>query len=233
MIGVLNAYHWDGDPNSYQTKYAPMARDFLEKHFSEKQVRFYEIPKSDRPASPADCDFWLITGSAKSVYEDVEWIDWLKQFTKECHAQKAKVIGLCFGHQLVAEALGGEVKKSDKGWGVGVRQFQILSQKPWMTPALDKASLIYSHQDQVMRLPEGAEALGSSEFCEHEAFQVGNHFLCFQGHPEFTADYAVGRYEARKNIIGEPTFTTALDSMSGNIDDATIWAWIKNFVQQP
>lgn len=229
MIGLLNAYHWDKNPNSYQAKYAPMCVDFLKKAFPDQAIKVYELPTGEKPALPTECDMWLISGSGKSAYENIDWINELKVFIQDCHKEKSKLIGLCFGHQMIAAALGGAVKKSAKGWGVGVRSFDVLCEKPWMSPALKQVSLLYSHQDQVSKLPDEAEHLGQSEFCTYEAFQIGNHILAFQGHPEFTKDFALDRYQSRKELLGEEVYAQAVQSLQKDSSHSFVWNWIKSF----
>lgn len=229
MIGVLNVYHWDGDPSSYQARYAPMFSGFLKATFPETRIRIYNVPSGDRPKTPKDCHLWLISGSSKSVYEDFEWIHWLKSFVQEIHKEKTKLVGLCFGHQLIAHTLGGEAKKSDKGWGVGVRNFDILKEKAWMRPSLKKVKLLYSHQDQVTELPPGAEHLGESDFCRYECYQLGDHILSIQGHPEFNKDFALERYTSRQNIIGDEKFEDAKRSLKEPTSADDVWSWIKSF----
>ena len=229
MIGVLNVYHWDGDPNSYQARYAPMFSSFLEATFPETQIRIYNVPSGDRPQTPKDCDRWLISGSSKSVYEDFEWVHWVKSFVQQIHEEKSKLIGLCFGHQMIAHALGGQVKKSDRGWGVGVREFNILTRKTWMNPSLKAVRLLYSHQDQVVSLPPGSEHLGQSAFCEYECYQLGEHILSFQGHPEFSKDFALERYTSRKELIGDEIFEEAKASLKNSTHAQEVWSWIKSF----
>ncbi|MBT4760629.1 MAG: GMP synthase [Bdellovibrionaceae bacterium] len=140
-----------------------------------------------------------------------------------------KLLGICFGHQIIAKALGGEVKASNKGWGVGVRKSILKNKKQWMAPELDQFSLLYSHQDQVSRLPKEAEQLFFSDFCEFEAYQVGDHILSIQGHPEFTKVYARDRMVSRKSKLGEKLFYQARKSLLQETDQQTIGKWIVNF----
>ena len=108
----------------------------------------------------------------------------------------------CFGHQLIAQALGGAVGRAAAGWGVGVHTWKVVRDESWMRPAKREFRLLASHQDQVKTLPSGARLLASSKFCPHAAFAVGEHMLAVQGHPEFTKAYAEFLMHKRRPLLG-------------------------------
>jgi len=229
-IGLLNSYICDSDPNSYQHTYAPMFQQFFSEQVSATwDLREYRITQDEWPETIDECDGWIICGSPKSVYDEDSWIAELITFTKECHQHEKPLVGICFGHQLIAQALGGKVGKSEKGWGVGVRDFNILASKPWMTEAKKHCSLLFSHQDQVDKLPQGAELLASDPFCPHQIFSIGDHILSIQGHPEFTITYMQNRLEDRKTIIGKHSYQAACASLSQSADSALFGSWIHAF----
>ena len=228
MIGFINAYRPDGGLVAYQERYLPMFVDYLEKTFPVDEIRVYEPALGDMPGKPEDCSLWVISGSPKNADDTDPWIQALAEFIRACDAVKAKVVGVCFGHQIMAQALGGKVATSDKGWGVGARKFDILKQKSWMDPAIETATLLYSHHDQVMELPEGAEHLGRSDFCEYEAFSVGDHFLCVQAHPEFDTDYARGSLASKRKTLGEAHYDRAIESLKMPLSADVLMRWIRN-----
>lgn len=166
----------------------------------------YQAISGEYPKDSNKCDAFLITGSKASAYDKEPWIKQLEDYIKTLAEQQKKLIGICFGHQLIAQALGGKVEKSNKGWGVGVMASEILMNKPWMQPAQQQFSLLVSHQDQVIELPDGAERIACSDFCINSSYQVSNHILTFQGHPEFTVGYAQQSMDNRREIIGEDRY---------------------------
>jgi len=233
MIGLLNAYHFDTSAGSYQNKYEPIFIEYLEKVLHQREIKTYQVAQNEFPKSVDECHSWIITGSPASAYEDEQWIHNLSQFIRDCHAKKIKMLGICFGHQLIAHALGGEVVNSDKGWGVGVRDFDVSHTKHWMTPALEeKCSLLFSHQDQVQTLPEGAISLGGDDFCEFQMYSIDEHVFSIQGHPEFTRDYAKERYDTRIERLGEDCHKEAITSLKKETDELTVGKWITNFLKK-
>ena len=229
-IGLLNAYICDPDPNSYQYTYAPMFRQFFSEHISATwDLTEYLITQNKWPKTIDECDGWIICGSPKSVYDGDSWIAELMTFAKNCHRHKKPLVGICFGHQLIAQALGGKVGKSEKGWGVGMRDFNMLVSKPWMPEAKAHCRLLFSHQDQAEELPQDAELLASDPFCPHQIYTIGNHILSIQGHPEFTTTYMQNRLEDRKVLIGESSYQTACASLLKSADSALFGSWIHAF----
>ena len=132
---------------------------------------------------------YLIPGSNNAAYDDLPWIFTLQDWIRKAAARKVPLVGICFGHQLIAQALGGCVERFPGGWGVGIREMGVLDAD--MLPYFPdrKMRLIVNHHDQVTRLPEGAIPIATSDFCRYEGFRIGHHILTFQGHPEFTVDY--------------------------------------------
>ena len=152
-------------------------------------------------------DGFIITGSKSSAYDDKEWIRNLERLVQELHAKRKKMVGICFGHQVIARALGGTVAKSDKGWGVGVNVYNV-SELPVQgddeVPGGGSGvlKLVASHQDQVTVLPPGARTVVSNDHCENAGFVVGDHVLTLQGHPEFSAEYSEAIMAFRHDMIG-------------------------------
>ncbi|MBX2854940.1 MAG: type 1 glutamine amidotransferase [Rhodobacteraceae bacterium] len=140
------------------------------------------------------CDAWLVTGSRHGVYDNLPWIAPLRGFLRRAHDADAPLIGVCFGHQILAEALGGRAEKSERGWGLGVHNYEIVSDHAWMgvTP-FERMDLHAVHQDQVTIPPPGARTLAQSEFCPFAALAYGPEAaptaISIQAHPEFQADF--------------------------------------------
>ncbi len=189
----------------------------------------YDAEHGELPDSVHECDSWLISGSVSSVYEPLEWIDRARGFVAASVAADVPVVGVCFGHQLLAQALGGEVAASERGWGVGVHRYDIVADLPRWPAHLDVAtdlSLLASHQDQVTRLPEGATVLASSHHCPVAAFSLGDRAVAVQAHPEFTPELTARLIEARRDVIGPERSDLALAGLEAELDRDATAAWM-------
>ncbi len=190
----------------------------------------FDVEHFEYPQKLDECDGYVITGSKKSVYDDEPWIHRLEDFVRELDDAKKPLVGVCFGHQLVAQALGGKTEASASGWGVGVHATQIVDQQAFMQPPLEVMRVLVSHKDQVSQLPRGAELLATSEFCPNSMFQVGSHILCIQGHPEFIKPYSESLMNMRKTLLGEGVFDGGMESLKQPLDSDTLAKWILRFI---
>ncbi len=183
----ISSVHGDY-PGLYRNWLAPLNAVFTK----------YPVVNGDFPSDPDECDLWLITGSRFGAYEDHDWIPRLEQFIRDCHAQNSKMIGICFGHQIIAQALGGTVEKSHKGWGLGVHEYAWVDWPDQLGKQPEALRLQAVHQDQILKLPDGARKIGQSDFCEYAAIWYPDFALTVQGHPEFSNQFAIDLLEARK-----------------------------------
>jgi GMP synthase-like glutamine amidotransferase len=190
----------------------------------------YDVEHGVYPADDYECDGYVITGSKKSVYDDEPWIQKLTDYVRRLHEKRIRIVGLCFGHQLVAEALGGKTIGADVGWGAGLHASQVESTRWFMEPAADSFTLLVSHKDQVVRLPEGAELLASNDFCPNSMYSIDDHVFCMQGHPEFLPAYSADLIEMRKDILGQVTYEEAKSSLSGPLMSELVCQWIIRFL---
>lgn len=160
-------------------------------HSVNQNITFniYQTWDGELPEHPAANELYLITGSNNAAYDDLPWILSLQEWIRKAAARKVPLVGICFGHQVIAQALGGQVERYAGGWGVGIREMEVLDADLLFFFPDKKMCLIVNHHDQVTRLPEGAIPLATSDFCRYEGFRIGRHILTFQGHPEFTVDY--------------------------------------------
>ena len=204
---------------------------FLERAKPEFEYENYLIAEGEFPDSPDACDAYLITGSPKGVYESDLWLATLKIFIQDSYTAGKKLIGICFGHQMIAYSLGGRAEKSEKGWGLGQKRFDLYTEKPWMTNFLEHPSLYFVHQDQVMALPPEAELLGGNEFCPNLFYTIGNQVLGIQGHPEFPKILIQEIIESRELVVGEKLQAEALHSLEKGEPENQLFAeWIVNFL---
>lgn len=197
------------------------------------EFRVYDVEQGEYPADIDEVDAYLITGSKSSVYDDKPWIATLMEFVRELDRRRKKLVGICFGHQLVAQALGGKTGKSPKGWGVGLHTHRFNTVPEWHDDEGLDFDILVSHQDQVVSNATGARVLAGSEFCENAVCQIGNHILTFQGHPEFVPEYSREIMEFRREMIGEQTYADGVASLAVNPQRERVARWIVNFLRDP
>ena len=191
----------------------------------------YDLDEGRFPDSVDECDGWLCSPSRMSTYDLVPWLADAEHLLREIVATETPYVGICFGHQLLAQALGGLVQKSPDGWGVGVRDYDVVQHRLWMDPQMERFSLIGSHQDQVMRLPDEAELLFSSDYCPNGGFAIGERAWTVQVHPEFIPDLADHLLAGRIELIGAEKVATARASLDRPIDRHVIARWIARFFE--
>ena len=194
------------------------------------EARTYDVAAGALPADVGRHQAYLVTGAAAGVYDDLPWIPKLTTFLRAAKG-RARLVGICFGHQIMAEAFGGRVEKSAKGWGVGLHAYPIVRHEAWMDP-VPLVAAPASHQDQVVIAPPGAELVASSLFTPYAGFAWRDQpAISFQFHPEFGPDYARALYDSRRDRI--PNADAAIASLDAPNDNARIGEWIRRFLVTP
>ena len=220
--------------NDFDT-YPQMFASLLNRAANDFEYRTYSVVRGEFPESVDDCDGWLITGSRHGAYEELDWMLKLETFIRELVARQIPLVGICFGHQIVAKALGGEVVKSEKGWSVGVSTYAITGKHPWMEQTSDDIRIYSFHQDQVVQLPAGAEIFLSSEFCPNAGYTYGDSVMTIQAHPEFEEIYEVTLLNLYAgNIVPRPAAEKALrwiDESAEKADTQLLAEWIVAFMK--
>lgn len=232
-IGILETGLLNEKLEGRYEPYPVMFAKLLDRADKDLSYRSYSVIRGEMPDSVDDCDGWLITGSRHGVYENLPWMLDLQTFIREIDAAGVPLVGICFGHQIVAQALGGEVVESDKGWGIGVQSYRVDAVQPWMQQALDQVRIYAFHQDQIVSLPPRARVYSSSEFCPYAGLSFGDSIITMQAHPEFEEEYEIALLEMYGgNIVSEAEAKEALEWMrsSGQKADTQILAeWIAGF----
>lgn len=197
---------------------------------SDLEFVYYQVQQGELPLFLDECDAYVITGSKVGAYEDHGWIEPLSNWIVEAAQAETKILGVCFGHQIIAQALGGKVEKSDKGWGVGVRSLLTIPDSPFCQSLPKHLDLIYSHKDQVVKLPPTARNFLGDDFCPYAGFTIGEHIVTLQGHPEFSAEYSERLLSRRAQDIGDETYLPALHSLKLGTDATYIGRLILDFL---
>lgn len=186
----------------------------------------YDAEAGMLPASPDDHDAYLITGSPAGVYEQLPWLAPLTDFIRAARGQK--LVGICFGHQIMAEALGGQVVKSEKGWGAGLHTYSIVHRALWMDDA-PSVSIPASHQDQVIVQPPSSTVIAASPFTPFAGLAWRDRpAISFQFHPEFEPDFAQALIRERYDVVPDPD--AAIASLHSPNDNARVGGWIRRFL---
>ena len=175
----------------------------------------------------------LITGSAAGVYDDHFWLDPLRAFIRTAYAAEVPMLGICFGHQIMAAALGGDVRKSEKGWGLGRHTYQVKSRPGFLATDLPALSIACSHQDQVIVPPPDAEVFLGSEFTPNAGLAyAGGRALSLQPHPEFVDDYSLALVELRRGKATDDVVETAIASLANPSHSLEVAGWLGNFLKR-
>ncbi len=214
--------------------YPEMFEHLLAPHLPGWSFEAVALCEGEALPDPTKLDAILSTGSPAGVYDDTPWMTPLMDFIRWAADAQTPHIGICFGHQAIAHALGARVAKSDKGWGIGRHAYDVVSAPKWMgRPAPETFSLGVSHQDQVLTLPPGATHVGRSAFCEYAALDYPSaNAMSFQGHPEYHPGFSCALYQIRRGTrIPAELVDEAEASFAAPIDNDLVGLWMASFLK--
>lgn len=184
----------------------------------------FAVLDGEFPKGPEEADGWLVTGSRFGVYEGHDWIAPLEELIRAIHGQNRPMIGVCFGHQVIAQALGGKVAKFDGGWAIGPTTYDLNG---------EKVTLNAWHQDQVIEKPQSATAVGANSFCENAMLAYGDTIWTVQAHPEFQSDFVGDLIDARgRGVVPDSVLDAAKDKLNARIDSGKIAAFMAAFFKK-
>jgi len=223
-LAILETGHPPGDLADHFGDYPTMFGRMLGDGFD---IDTFDVAAGELPTYPSAYDAYLITGSPAGVYDPLPWIEPLANFIRS--AETSKMVGICFGHQIMAEALGGRVEKSEKGWGAGLHRYSVVRREPWLDGEREVA-VPASHQDQVVVQPPNTEIVASSAFTPYAALAwTDRPAVSFQFHPEFTRAFAKALIEQRYDIVPDPD--GAIASLEAPNDSGQVAEWIRRFLK--
>ena len=199
-IGILLVGRASEDLVDKYGTYAEMLINLINSDEKLFEFKTFNILDGVFPLNHNDCDGWIVTGSPHGVYEEHSWIPIVSQLIRDIYENKLPIFGVCFGHQLIAQALGGNVEKSTKGWGLGLHTYQINNKTNYMDNLSSEVTLNICHQDQVLSPPNGATVYAKSDFCENAGFYIKDKVLTMQAHPEFLVDFIKALLTARRDV---------------------------------
>ncbi|MBO9450006.1 type 1 glutamine amidotransferase [Tropicibacter sp. R16_0] len=213
-IGILITGHAPDALIGKTGDYDKIFARLLSGHGHDFDFAAYAVVDNEFPNSAEDCDGWLLTGSKHGAYEDHDWIPPLEQLIRDIHARGLPMIGVCFGHQIIAQALGGKVEKFSGGWAIGPTEYDYGDRRMTMNAW---------HQDQVTELPDGATVLAGNDFCKNAVLAYGDTIWTVQPHPEFDNEFVDGLIKARgRGLVPDTILDAAESRLTDTIDSPQI-----------
>lgn len=211
--------------------YPEMFRAMFERDGARLDYEVVRVEAGQPLPDPKSCEAVVITGSSAGVYETHSWLPPLRDFIRGAYAARTKMVGICFGHQVIADALGGEVRKSEKGWGLGRHSYEVVPFRPHFDLPRASLSIACSHQDQVIVPPSEARVILRSPFAPNAGLAYANGaVLSVQPHPEFDDVYARALIELRRGRAPEDVIDAANASMCQPSDSPLLVRAISRFL---
>lgn len=218
------ALRFPNDGEKFRSLLQPLRQDW--------SYEIYPVKDDIFPADIGVCDGYIITGSPASVHDGHGWIGRLEAFIEELHQSRRPLIGACFGHQIIAKALGGKVEKNPQGWVIGTETTTYIQTADWMVPASKTLTLYAAHKEQVTGLPREATTIGTAPGCPHAAFTIGSHIMTNEYHPEMTRDFMETLVDEMAGVLEPEQMATARRQFETAPQGALFGAWMVNFLER-
>ncbi len=202
-------------------KSLPVGRDF--------QFSTWPVVDGVFPDQINKYDGYLISGSSFGIYDNAPFISKLMHLIRQIYDAKKPLVGICFGHQIIAHALGGNAQKWAAGWGLGVKELTLIKPPDWIGTKNKTFYLIHVHQDQVTRLPDRGQLIATTNHCKYAAYIIEDLVFSIQGHPEFDLSYTNALIELLKNRTSPRCIEEARESFSTPHEGKKTARWILSF----
>lgn len=219
---------WPDDGQKVVAALAPLRPGW---HFEVWAAKAGQLPPEDLPPGAA-IDGVVLTGSVASANDEAPWVAALAARVRAWHRQRLPMAGLCFGHQLIASALGGRVGASPGGWRLGVATTRYTHAMPWMQPARDALTLFAAHGEQVLEPPPGARVLGGDDFAPVGALAIDRHVFTTQYHPEMPREFLQGVLREHADEYTPQAFERAREGLAQPVDATHYLHWLAQFLEQ-
>jgi len=233
-IGILAAGISPAELLLQYGSYADMFVALLGPAEPDFSFRIYEVRNGEFPQQPGECDGWIITGSACGVYDNLPWMARLEALVRTLYDSGRSLVGICFGHQIVASAFGARVEKFQGGWGLGRQNYRIEGEHAFVDPGVRDFTLNAIHQDQVLELPHNARLFATSEFCRYAGLVYGDRIFTLQAHPEFRSEFETELLKLRSgSVIPEDVAAAGLATLNpgATVDSGPVAQWMIRFLK--
>jgi GMP synthase-like glutamine amidotransferase len=227
-VGLLLVGHVDPKSTHLAGDYPELFAALLRE--ADVELVTYALDEGRFPSTVEECDGWICSPSRSSVYDDEPWIAPAEDLLRDIVARERPYVGICFGHQRLAQALGARVERYHDSWQVGVHDYDIVATAPWMHATPERVSLIASHQDQVREVPDGLTLFARAQDCSVAGFLVGERGFTIQPHPEFVPPLADHLLAGRIDLIGAERVAAARASLDRPLDATVVAGWIDRVV---
>jgi GMP synthase-like glutamine amidotransferase len=233
-IGVLAAGITPDELLEQHGSYADMVVNLLKTTEQDFQFEIFDVRLDDFPSDLNEFDGWAITGSKNNVSENLPWMSKLKQLILNAKDNGQPMVGICFGHQIIADALGGKVDRYNGGWGIGLHQYAITGDWEFVPTDMNSFAINAVHQDQVVEKPASSKVFASSDFCKNAGLVYDGFAITLQAHPEFSIDYEQDLITVRKgNTFPEQLSDEAIEDLkleSSKTDSLEVAKWLGQFL---